>query len=302
MPATIRRTIRYRLAALLMSVVSAAAAHDEAPAVFATYAYTRYDRAAALAPLAAHLSATLGRPVAVRVLESPRALAAALRDGSVDAAVTNTFVYLAVRNDAAVSALAAFDVPAATLDGYRGVLLARRQAAGSLADVRSAAAQLRYAQVIPGSTSGGLVQDLHFAANGIDTRTFAKTSYAGTHDGALAALLDGSADIAALADAPWQAERRKRAAGDIVELWRSPPIPPGPIVCRNGGRLDCARVGTVLAALHEQAPEALAAVVAAWSESAGAKRVVPVDQAPYRALLDSLGNAGIVNAALERAL
>lgn len=294
-------TLRACLAALLL-LVTATAAPAEAPAVLATYAYTRYDRAAALAPLGEHLQKTLHQPVVVRVLESPRALAAALRDGSVDIAVTNTFVYLAVRDDDAIRALAAFDVPAATLDAYRGVLLARAGTVTDIAGLRTAAPHLRYAQVIPGSTSGGLVQDLHLAAHGIDSKTFASTRHAGTHDAALVALQDGTADIAALADAPWQAEETKGNAAGIVELWRSPPIPPGPIVCRAGGRMDCAKAAQALKALHERAPEALAALVAAWSEAKGAAQMGMVEKAPYDALLEGPADRAALKRVLEQAL
>lgn len=285
---------------LLLGLCAPARAGDDA-AVLATYAYARYDRAAALAPLAAQLQRALGKPVTVRVLESPRALAAALRDGSVDMAVTNTFVYLAVRDDSAIRALAAFAVPAETLDTYRGVLLARAGTVSDVAGLRTAAPPLRYAQVIPGSTSGGLVQDLHLAAHGIDSSTFANTRHAGTHDAALAALQDGTADIAALADAPWQAGKARGNVAGIVELWRSPPIPPGPVVCRDGGRLDCARAAAVLDALHTQAPDALAALVGAWSEAKGAVRMGKVDNAAYDALLDG-PDVRALKAVLERAL
>jgi phosphonate transport system substrate-binding protein len=295
-------TLRICFAVLLLAVTTGAAAQTAHPAVLATYAYTRYDRAAALAPLAAHLQQTLGKPVAVRVLDSPRALAAALRDGSVDIAVTNTFVYLAVRDDTRLRALAAFDVPAATLDTYRGVLLARAGTVTGIADLHTATPPLRYAQVIPGSTSGGLVQDLHLAAHGIDSKAFASIRHAGTHDAALTALQDDTADIAALADAPWQAEKAKGNAAGIVELWRSPPIPPGPVVCRAGERIDCAKAAQAIDALHEQAPEALAALVAAWSEAKGAARMRKVDSAAYDALLEGPADSGALKRVLEQSL
>ncbi|HSX59906.1 MAG TPA: PhnD/SsuA/transferrin family substrate-binding protein [Tahibacter sp.] len=294
-------TIRRFVCALLVGAGMPLAFARE-PAVVATYAYTRYDRAAALAPLAAHLEKTTGAPVVVRVLDSPRALAAALRDGSIDLAVTNTFVYLGVRDERAIRALAVFDVPAKTLDAYRGVLLARRAAASDIAAVRGGSANLRYVQVIPGSTSGGLMQDLHLAAQGLDASRFAAVRHAGTHDAALAALQDASADVAALADAPWQAAQRGGAVGAVVELWRSPPIPPGPVVCRDGGRIDCARAAAVLATLHERAPEVLAALVAAWSEASGATRLVAPDAAAYDALTAGFADPAAGRAALDRLL
>lgn len=269
-------------------------------AVVATYAYTRYDRAAALQPLAQALSAATGQAVDVHVLDSPRALAAALREGSVDIAVTNTFVYLAARGDARVQPLAVFDVPAATLDGYRGVLLARQGL--DLAQLRAARTPLRYAQVIPGSTSGGLVQDLFLAANGVDSRAQLTIAYAGTHDAALTQLQQGQADIAALAESPWRAAQAAGKAGDVVQLWRSPPIAPGPLVCRDGGRIDCTQARALLLRLHDTVPPAVAALVAAWSEAAGAQRLVPVNEANYDALTAGFADVAAGRAALEKLL
>ncbi|WP_257386165.1 phosphate/phosphite/phosphonate ABC transporter substrate-binding protein, partial [Tahibacter caeni] len=207
-PESVNSCLRF-LACMLLAAVALAPAQAEPAAVLATYAYARYDRAAALQPLADHLQRRLGRAVEVRVLESPRALAAALREGTVDLAVTNTFVYLGVRDQSAIHATAVFEVPPATLDAYRGVLLARRDGpAASVEAMQAAAARLRYAQVIPGSTSGGLVQDLFLASRGLKPAQFAAVRQAGTHEAALAAVADGSADVAALADAPWQARRR----------------------------------------------------------------------------------------------
>lgn len=285
---------------LTLLSLSAPLSAQQQPAVVATYAYTRYDRAAALQPLAQALSAATGQAVAVRVLESPRALAAALREGSVDIAVTNTFVYLAARGDARVQPLVVFDVPVATLDGYRGVLLARPGL--DLAQVRAAKTPLRYAQAIPGSTSGGLVQDLFLAASGIDTRAQLTISYAGTHDAALAQLQQGQADLAALAESPWRAARTAGKADTVVQLWRSPPIAPGPLVCRDGGRIDCLQARALLLKLHDTAPQAVAALVAAWSEAAGAQRLVPVDEANYDALTAGFADAAAGRAALEKLL
>jgi ABC-type phosphate/phosphonate transport system substrate-binding protein len=273
----------------------------ERAAVIATYAYARYDRAAALQPLATVLGEALGQAVQVRVLESPRALAAALREGSVDLAVTNTFVYLAVRGDAHLQPLAVFDVPAATLDAYRGVLLARRDRV-TLTTLRLIDRPLRYAQVIPGSTSGGLVQDLFLAASGVNGSTQLHARYSGTHEAALADLQQDRADVAALADAPWQAAQRASTAGDVVELWRSPPIPPGPMVCRDAGRIDCAQARALLLNLQHKAPDALAAVVAAWSEAAGATRLVPVREPAYDALTAGFADAAAGRAVLEKLL
>lgn len=285
---------------LLAFVALSAPLAAQRNAVVATYAYTKYDRAAALQPLADALTGALGEPVEVRVLDTPRALAAALRAGEVDVAVTNTFVHLATRSDPRVRALGVFDVPARTLDGYRGVLLARRDGIATLDGIRTAAQPVRYAQAIPGSTSGGMVQDLFLAANGIDVPAKTAIHYAGSHEAALTDLLHGGADIAALTDAAWQ--RARADAADVVELWRSPPIPPGPVVCRRDGRIDCARAQRFLLEIHTHAPPALAALVGGWSEAAGATRIVVPDDDAYDALTAGFASEDAARAVLERML
>lgn len=295
---------RFLLLFATLALSAAAPAQMARPrtAVVATYAYAKYDRAAALQPLADRLAAELGQPVTVRLLESPRALVQALREGSVDVAVTNTFVYLAVRAQPQLQAAAVFEVPAATLDAYRGVLLARRDGkAADLAALKRNAGALRYTQVIPGSTSGGLVQDLFLAAQGQETTGFGSVNLAGTHDAALASLADGRADLAALADAPWQTLRAQRGGAELVELWRSPPIPPGPVVCRDNGLLPCARVAALLLSL-ETGSAPLQGLVGAWSEAAGATRLVPVQPAPYDALTAGFADPAAGRAALEKLL
>ncbi|MBO9661563.1 PhnD/SsuA/transferrin family substrate-binding protein [Dokdonella sp.] len=304
MPRSFRRTV-----ALLLALSAGIAGADggertNGAAVLATYAYPKYDRAAALQPLADVLAARLKTPVTVRLFDSPRALVEAVRSGAADLAVTNTFAGLALLDAAQAQPLAVFEVPRATAERYRGVLLARVGAGpdddGALART---AAQWRIAQAVRGSTSGGLVQDLHLAALG-RRADYAALNYAGTHEGALAALRAGEADVAALAETPWRdaLAREPALASQVRELWRSPPIPPGPLVCRDGGRLSCPAARALLLELHREAPAALAALAGAWSEAAGATRLVAVDRAGYLDLAQGFRSAGEREAALRRLL
>ncbi|MDG2520853.1 PhnD/SsuA/transferrin family substrate-binding protein [Caulobacter segnis] len=267
--------MRALIAGLLAFIGTGAAAEPRA-LTFATYHYARYDRAVALAPMAEHLGHALGRKVTVQVLESPDALAAAIREGRVDVAVTNLSAYLAsARTPTTTTPVAMFDVPPATLDGYRGVLLAR-------AGVDLKAAGLRYVRVIPGSTSGALAQEPWVKAEGLKVTD---AGFAGTHDGAMNRLLDGSADIAALAEEPWRTLKvqKPEEAAKLVELWRSDPIPPGPVVCVRSAEVAC---DAVAAALTQPTAAAPAEVLSkGWSETAGATRLIPVDTAVYSAFL-----------------
>lgn len=263
------------LIAGLLALVTTSATAEPRPLVLATYHYARYDRAMALAPMAEHLGHALGRKVTVRVLESPDALAAAIREGQVDLAVTNLSAYLASAKAPATRPIAMFDVPPATLDGYRGVLLAR-------VGVDLKAPALRYVRVIPGSTSGALVQAPWVKAQGLSVTD---AGFAGTHDGAMNRLLDGSADIAALAEEPWRTLKAQKPAeaAKLIELWRSDPIPPGPVVCVQSADIACDVVAEALTAPAAASPaEALSK---GWSETAGATRLIPVDPETYSTFL-----------------
>lgn len=271
---------------MLAIALGLAAATAPQPIVVATYAYPAYDRRQALAPLAAEIGAVLKRPVETMLYPSPDALRDAIRAGKVDFAMTNLSAYAAVAGEARVRAIAVLDAPPATLDRYRGVLVARRGAGvNALAELPAAAARLRYAEVLPGSTSGAMVQAARLRTLGIEPGSFTSITRPGTHDGALAALLEGGADLAALAETPWrklQAERPEQAAG-LIELWRSDGLPPGPVVCLETAQRRCAAVARRLAS--PKAGPAAAALARGWSETEGATRFVPVDPARYRAFL-----------------
>ncbi|MBS0566102.1 MAG: PhnD/SsuA/transferrin family substrate-binding protein [Proteobacteria bacterium] len=284
--------------------VDGESAHARDIAVLATYAYPKYDRAAALQPLADVLAVRLKARVVVRLYESPRALVDAVRSGAADLAVTNTFAGLALLDAGDAQAAAVFEVPPRTAERYRGVLLAR--VASGPVDATTLAQtpqRWRLAQALRGSTSGGLVQDLHLAALG-GSGDYAALNYAGSHEGALAALLAGEVDVAALADTPWREAlaREPELASSLRELWRSPPIPPGPVVCRNGGRISCDAARKVLLGLHRDAPAALASLAGAWSEAAGATRLVTVDRDRYLDLAQGFRSADARTAALRRLL
>ena len=90
--------------ALLLAAQLAAA--PPLPLKVATYAYPKYDRAAALKPMADQLGAALGRETQVVLLETPDALAQAIAAGEVDVAMTNLAAYLAVQADPKVQAVA----------------------------------------------------------------------------------------------------------------------------------------------------------------------------------------------------
>ncbi|WP_372018338.1 phosphate/phosphite/phosphonate ABC transporter substrate-binding protein [Pseudoxanthomonas sp. 10H] len=251
------------LAALAFPLPLPAADPGPAAWVVATYAYPQRDRAAAIRPLADYLAVRGGRAVEVRVLPSPTALVEALRRGEVDVAVPNLHGYLQARPGTdGIVALPVPAVPPAQADRYRSVIVARAEI-GSSADLRSRAAGLRLVLVGPDSASGGFVPAAELTALGLPPGSgFAGLAYAGSHAAALQALLEGRADVAALAADVYDAAR----ADGTRELWRSAPIPPGPLLCHGRDGVPCdAIVGWLLEA-HGRDPAVMAALRAGWPE------------------------------------
>ncbi|MET4685230.1 phosphate/phosphite/phosphonate ABC transporter substrate-binding protein [Brevundimonas faecalis] len=267
---------------LLMLLAVLAAPQDASPALrVGTYSYPQYDREAALAPLARAVEQVAGRPAHVVLLDTPDALADAMCRGEVDVAMTNLGAFVKMRECPRLQAVAVLDTPPGVLDRYRGVLLTRRDTAiADLTELASRARDLRYSEVLPGSTSGALVQAEALGSVGIAPMDFSGLRHARTHEGALADLQEGRADIAALAEEPWRkfaADHPDRAAA-LTPLWRSEPLPPGPVTCREAA-VDCAALG---AALLGQAGDAVAAPLSeGWSETLGAKGFIPFDASRY---------------------
>lgn len=275
------RRMRYRLrsclALLLAFAVLPAAAKDEVPTpwVIATYAYPERDRIAAIQPLADYLAKRGRHPVQVQLLPSPTALVQAMREGKVDVAVPNLHGYLQARRDIPqATTLPVPQVPALQADRYRAVLVAREVA--SFADVKSNAGRLRLALVGRDSASGGFVPAQYLRSEGLDpAKAFASLIYAGSHAAALQAVVEGRADVAALAGEVYDASR----ADTVSELWRSDPIPPGPLLCRATADVPCQAIAAWLLEAHREDPAVMAALRAGWPEFGDATVFVPADVA-----------------------
>ncbi len=274
MPSDTRMMLRCVLAVLLASFVLPASAQEDGrkPWVVATYAYPQRDRIAAIQPLADYLAKRGRHPVRIRLFDSPTALVDALRRGEVDVAVPNLHGYLqARRTTEPLTTLPVPQVPALQAERYRTVLVARTglDAAGEL---QRQAGHLRLVLVGKDSASGGFVPVRELRRRGLEpTTAFAHLAYAGSHAAALDAVTTGNADVAALAADVYDAAR---PAG-VVELWRSEPIPPGPLLCRQAADVPCQQFTAWLLEAHVDAPAVMAALRAGWPEFGDATMFVP---------------------------
>lgn len=272
-----RMRLRSALVLLLALAVLPVSAKDEprTPWVVATYAYPERDRLAAIQPLADYLAKRGRHPVQVKLFPSPTALVQAMRDGQVDVAVPNLHGYLqARRHIAQATTLPVPQVPASQADRYRAVLVAREVA--SFAELKAKAGSVRLALVGRDSASGGFVPVQHLRSQGLDpAKAFASVVHAGSHAAALQAVVDGRADVAALAGDVYDASR----PDGIHELWRSDPIPPGPLVCRATTDVPCQYIAAWLLDAHREDPSVMAALRVGWPEFGDATVFVPADAA-----------------------
>lgn len=247
-----------------------------------TYHYPRFDRTVALRPLADLVERQTGRPVQVVLLDTPSRLSKALCDGEIDVAMTNLGGFVQVRDCPNVRPIAVLDTPPAVLERYRGILLVRRDTrAASLAALKRRTHKLTYGEVLPGSTSGALVQAAALHMVGISPSDFKDVLQSGTHEGALKALLERRADVVAMAEEPWrklQVDDPVRASSLHV-LWRSQPLPVGPVICRDSPALRCD--GLTAALLGPAGAEVATPLSSGWTETEGAIRFRSYNNAEY---------------------
>lgn len=288
------RTSHLRLlgAALLAFALSCYAAATNPPLVLGSYGYPGIDRQDAMRPLARLVATTTGLPVEIRLYPSPDRLAAAVSAGDVDVAVANLGAWLSLAGDPAVQPLASVTPPASVQGRYRAVLLARRDLpASGLAEIAAGAGSWRLAAVMPGSASGGLVQGHALAQASRGAPQWLSVSYFGSHEAALAALANGMADLAAVADAPWLAWQAGQAEGGWRPrvVWQSPPLPSGIVACRVSPRIDCTALARTLVQTTPQTRRAALSLGRGWPEWARARAFAPYDHAPYASLLSRNG-------------
>ena len=227
------------------------------PWVIATYAYPQRDRVAAIQPLADYLGLRARHPVQVRLFDSPTALVDALRRGEVDVAVPNLHGYLQARRASEpLTTLPVPQVPALQADRYRAVLVGRQELEAP-GELERQARTLRLVLVGRDSASGGFVPVRELRRRGLEpTTAFAHLAYAGSHAAALESVASGRADVAALAADVYDASRPT----GVVEVWRSQPIPPGPLLCRPAADVPCQQFTAWLLEAHDEAPAVMAAL------------------------------------------
>ena len=228
------------------------------------------------------LNQAAGVPVELMIATSYESVVDAIVSGGADIARLGPASYvLAQRRDPKIEPFATFTLSAGPFtpagNHYQSLLLTRTDSPDGIDPLRGK----RLALSDPASTSGGLVPSVEFAAQvGAPLpKFFASLVYAGNHDNALQALLDGRVDAAFVASERADAylARHAMAPSSLKVQWRSKPIYYDPYVF--SGSLCPALKERIRKAMLED-PGALAAFVA----SQDASGLVPVSRAEYEPL------------------
>ncbi|MCG8291474.1 phosphate/phosphite/phosphonate ABC transporter substrate-binding protein [Pseudomonas entomophila] len=190
-------------------------------------------------PLLERLGNAAGVPVELVVNSSYESVVDAVVSGGADIARLGPAAYLlAHRRDPRIEAFATFTLNAGPYtpagNHYQALLLTRAEGPTNLNAVKGS----RVALNDPASTSGSLVPSVEFAGL-VDAPLqgyFSSLVYAGNHDKALQALLDGRVDAAFVASERADAYLAEHAIDParLRVLWRSAPIYYDPYVFSAG--------------------------------------------------------------------
>jgi phosphate/phosphite/phosphonate ABC transporter binding protein len=174
--------------------------------------------------LARYLQERLGRPVELVHQPTYTALVEAFRANQVDAALLGSFTYILTHLEAGVQVLARPEY--AGVSHYRGVFYVR---AGSPYRRVEDLAGLRLVHSGKATTAGYLWCLYALRTRGLPAPEafFGSFVDAGSHEGALRAVLDGRADVAAAKDLVYQemAAAEPGLRGALREVAASPPVP-----------------------------------------------------------------------------
>lgn len=227
------------------------------------------------------LSAGLGCPVELTIVEDYAAEVLAMKNGKLDLAEFGPLGFVFASQEAKAEPLASFADASGKLSSYTaGIWVPVASPIKTLADLRGKKVALSSA----GSTSGDALPRYALQKLGIQQSDL-KLQYAGGHAESLLALVKGKVDAGEINS---QELASATAAGDIVpakfrRIWESDPIPNDPITVF--GDLDPAfkaKVKTVLTNLKPADVAAIGKFLAV--EPAGP--MISVDKATYQPLFD----------------
>lgn len=179
------------------------------------------------------LSAALGMPVKPFVAADYNGVIEALRSKRLDVAYLGPFSYVLGATIAPIEAFAVAETKKAGRTFYHSQVIAHKDSGiKTVADLKGKT----FAFVDPSSTSGHLFPKAGLMKAGFDTdKDFGRVIFSGSHDSSAIAVQNKKVDAAAIADRILDAAIAKGLARreDLVEVWKSDPIPESPTVWRT---------------------------------------------------------------------
>jgi len=274
----------------------------------ATYQYADNNRIANISPLAAFLTAKIGRKVEVKSYPTVHSFIEAIQRNEVDIALINTFGYLlleASKETYPMKPFLALEVAPEAVDNYKTAIVAP---AGSgidnLEDVKGYASKSRLLLVAEGSTSGNLVPRLALTKMGIvdAEKDFKEVAYGRNHKLTIEAVANGNADLGAMGSTEYfKFIEHPQNKAKIKLVWMSPEIPLGPVLINNALTIEMkAHISKMLLELHELQPESLLAVKNGWSEAKQAVKYIRIDADYYKPFEKQLGKRADLQKILKK--
>ncbi len=179
------------------------------------------------------LSAALGMEVKPFVAADYNGVIEALRSRRLDVAYLGPFSYVLGATIAPIEAFAVAETKKAGRTFYHSQVIAHKDSGiKTVADLKGKT----FAFVDPSSTSGHLFPKAGLMKAGFDTdKDFGRVIFSGSHDSSAIAVQNKKIDAAAIADRILDAAIAKGLARreDLVEVWKSDPIPESPTVWRT---------------------------------------------------------------------
>jgi phosphonate transport system substrate-binding protein len=179
------------------------------------------------------LSKALGIPVQPFVAADYNGVIEALRSKRLDVAYLGPFSYVMGTTVAPIEAFAVAETKKAGRTSYHALVIARKDSGiKNVSDLKGKT----FAFVDPTSTSGHLFPKAGLTKAGLNTeKDFSRVIFSGSHDSNAVAVQNGKIDAVAIADRILDAAISKGLARreDLIEVWRSDPIPESPTVWRT---------------------------------------------------------------------
>jgi len=183
-----------------------------------------------------YLSNKLDMPVSLVKLAGYAPQIEALKSDKIDLATLGSFSFVIAEKRADVEPLIMRGHKDTGEGIYHSVFITTRKDLNSMEDVKRKSQELKLALGNPASTSGHLIPRKYLESFGINYETdFKEMIHCPEHTASLMSVLAGHVDVAGMSETVLLGYQRKGKLldGEIKVLWKSDPIPTGPLVVRR---------------------------------------------------------------------